>query len=295
MVNGLNKTINKLLDYSMSPYEFVDFVRSEKTFFLPHLRILLTKHASPYVRLCSAWALGDLRDKKSVPILKKAYKKEKEGNVRANIVWAIFRIEPSQIDLPLYKTFLLDSYFVIPLVALKRISGLFWLEGKINFLEYYYKFDNTLLKLEMLRNIRSFRFNRDINESLKNELYNVNDIYKIMGIIDAIGLTNQSSSADILMEYYSKNKNELLDNEPLTFHYISAMLSLTQSKGYESLHEIYIHSKSQLIKLKLIETLATVGGPKCLEALKDIYRTEKDPKIKNEIEKFINMIPITIN
>lgn len=293
--NKLNKVVDNLIDYSLSPYDFIDFIRKGKISAAPYLRKLIVEHKSPYVRLCSAWALGDIQDMKSVSLLKKVYKKEQDANVRANIVWALFRINPTQIDLSLYKTFLLDNYFVVPLISLKRINGLFWIEGKIDFLEFYNKFDNTLLKLEMLRNIRSFRFYKNINETLEKELYQSNNIYQRMELIKAIGLTNQGNSADILIEYYSKRKNELLNSESLAFQYVSAMLFLTQSKAYGSLYEIYVHFKSQLIRLKLIETLATVGGPKCLQVLKDIYQIEKDRKIKNEIQKFINVIPITIS
>lgn len=292
--NKFDKVVDNLINYSISPYEFIDFIRKEKFHAAPYLRKLIVKNASPYIRLCSAWALGDIQDMKSISILKNIYKKEQDVNVRANIVWALFMIDPARIDLSLYKIFLLDKYFVVPLISLKRINGLFWLEGKIDFLEFYNKFDNTLLKLEILRNIRSFRFPKGINKTFKKELYQSNNIYHKMELIKAIGLTNQSNSADILIEYYSKHKHELINNESLAFQYISAMLFLTQSKAHKSLSEIYVHSKSHLIRLKLIETLATVGGPKCLQALKDIYGIESDQKIRNEIQKFINIIPITL-
>lgn len=291
---GVEEIVQQLLNNSISPYDAVDLIRREQEQLAPSIRMLMVNHKSPYVRLCAAWSLGEIGDRDSVSLLKEAYEKEKEKNVRANIVWSLFMIDPNQIDLFLLQKFLIDNYFVIPLIALKKISRIPHLQGKIDFNEVYDKFNNILLKLEILRNIRSFLISKDINSSLKKELYESNDFPVQMGLIRAIGATSQIDSVDILIEYYYDHRNEILKNDSLAFQYVTAVLSLAQSKPYETLQEIYIAFKSKLIRWKTIEALASAGGPNCVDVLKIIYRLEDDIQLKEQIRKFVDIIPITL-
>jgi len=286
--------VQQLLDYSITPYEVIKLLRKDYSYMIPSIRNLVTTHDSPYIRLCAAWSLGEIGDKDSISMLKEAYKKENEDNVRTNIVWALFMIDPHQIDQLLFQTFVNDNYFLIPLVALKRISGMPKLQGVIDFWTIYEKSENILLKLEILRNIRCLRYPNDINKRLKKELYSSKNPHIKMGIIKAIGATNQIDSVDILIQYYNDSRSEILQSDLLAFEYVSAMQSLAQSKPYESLQEIYFHFQSGLIRWKIIETLATAGGPKCVEVLKVIHDKEKDLQLKEQIQKFIDIILITI-
>lgn len=286
--------VKQLLDYTITPYEVIQLLRKDYSYMIPQIRELVTTHSSPYIRLCAAWSLGEIGDEESISMLIEAYKKENEDNVRTNIVWALFMINPHQIDQLLFQTFVDDKYFLIPLVALKRISSLPKLQGILDFNTIYEKNNNILLKLEILRNIRSLRYPNNINERLKKELYSSKDSLLKMGIIKAIGATNQIDSVDILIQYYNDNKIEILKSEMLAFEYVSAMQSLVQSKPYRSLQEIYFHFQSGLIRWKIIETLATAGGPKCVDVLKVFLNKEGDAILKGQIQKFIDIILITI-
>lgn len=293
-VVNTKKLVNELLNYNISPYELVEFVKNGNKNLISSIRRLIVENSSPYVRLCAAWCVGELGDKNSISLLTKAYKEEKEDNVRANIAWALFMIDFTHIDLTLFQAFLRDDYFLIPLVALKRIASLPNLQGKIDFYEIYSKTTSTLLKLELLRNILCFSFSKNINVILKQELYESEDILIKMELINAIGLTNQLDSVNLLMQYYSERTSEILENELLAFQYVSATLSLVQSKPYAILQEIYLRHENRLIRWKIVESLASAGGPKCLQVLKTIYSLEDEEDLKKQIQKYIDIIPITV-
>ncbi|MEK7517086.1 MAG: HEAT repeat domain-containing protein [Patescibacteria group bacterium] len=291
----LEDLVDKLLNQSISVYDMVDYCKKHQEIATPALKELVSKHESPYVRLCSAWSLGEIADKSAIPILKEAYGTEDEVNARANMAWAQFMIDPHHIDEDQFDAFLLDKYYVIPLIALKRFSGLHDLQGKYDFLKYYSYHENILVRSELLRNIKSFTHATDINDTLRHELYTTEEPLLKSELINAIGATNHIDSVDILMDYYSEFKDEIANNETLAYSIVNAMLFLSQSRPYKILHEMYHTQKSKLVRWRIIETLASAGGPNSLTILKEINKSEADAELKSISQKFIALTKVTTN
>jgi hypothetical protein len=285
----------RLLDGAITPYDMADFCKENPDVVVDGLRASLTSHESPYVRLCSAWSLGEIGNPMDMPLLQHAYKLEGEDNVRTNIAWAQFMIDTEQIGEENFRDFLLDDYYVIPLVAVKRLSGMPHLAGKYDFSRYYEAQENQLVSLEMLRNIRSFQISEDINAKLGTELKGTENLLDKSALIKAIGATNQIDSMATLMDYYHEFKENILGNELLADAMVSAFLSLGQSDPYEILQEIYAGQTGQAIRWKIIESLAGGSGPRSLDVLRNIHGYERDPNIKDVVRSFIDMTRVTIS
>ena len=56
---------------------------------------------------------------------------------------------------------------------------------------------------------------------------------------------------------------------------------------------MYINHKSDVIRWKIIESLASSGGPNSLETLNKINDLEQDANLKKQISTFINSIVVT--
>lgn len=284
-----------LLNGTLSAYDMVNYCRDNPELVAEGLRASVISHESPYVRLCSAWSLGEIGNPEDLPLLQQAYAQEKEDNTRTNIAWAEFMVAPEQIDKEKFNEFLLDDYYVIPLVAVKRLSGIPHLVGEYEFSDYYDTQDNQLVRLEKLRNIRSFRIPKDINAKLDSELRTTEHILEKSEIIQAIGATNQVDSMGRLMNYYQECKGDILEDAMMSHAMVNAIFSLGQSDGYGIMHEIYQHQDSHIIRWKIVESLATAGGPKSLSVLRSIYDLEQDQTIKDTVKAFIDMTRITTN
>lgn len=291
----MDELIQKLLNNTLSPYEFIDIVKDNSGHFGSFLKQVGLFHSSPYIRLCSAWALGELRDKTAFTTLQRLFVLERENNARANIVWALFMINQKHITLPLFKKFLIDPYYLVTLIALKNITGLYWVEGKLDFTDLYNSNGNLLVKLELLRNIRSFKLQNNINQLLKHELLKTSNTFLKVSLIRAISMTKQVDSLDVLIDYYHHNKKEFQRDETLTYNFVSAIFFMYQSKPYPILFELYNNHKSLLIRWKIVETLASVGGPKCLDILTHLRDKENNEVLKKQMNDFIRNMFITVN
>lgn len=290
----MHKLISSLLNFSVSPYDFIQTIKKNNGKYARALRKNLISHSSAYIRLCCAWALGELQNRDSFILLKRAYLNELENNARANIVWALFWIDRQRITQSLFNKFLQDTYYLIPVIALKNIASLYRVEGKIDFLDLYNQADNVLVKLELLRNIRSFKLPSTINNLLLVELERATNVLLKTELVNALALTKRTDSLDILMNYYFTHKETFFRNENLAIHYVSALLSIGQSKPYMILSELYTHHKYSPVKWKIIELLVTAGGPRCIEVLKKLYGNETDPDLKAQIKNFIEITQITV-
>lgn len=296
LYDGVHEELQaRLLNGSITPYDMASFCKEHPDAVADGLRSSLISHKSPYVRLCSAWSLGEIGNSEDMPLLQHAYAQEDEDNVRTNIAWAQFMIDIDQIGEEHFRDFLLDDYYVIPLVAVKRLSGMPHLVGKYDFASYYDNQDNQLVSLEMLRNIRSFQIPEDINVKLGAELRTTDNMLDKSALIKAIGATNQIDSMEALMSYYYEFRSDVLGSELLADSMVSAFLSLGQSDAYEILQEIYANQFGQAIRWKIVESLAGGSGPRSLDVLRNIHSYEQDPNIKNTVQSFIDMTRVTVS
>ncbi len=283
----------QLLSGEITAYEMVRFSKENPEIVADGLRSALTSHESLYLRLCSAWSLGEIGNPEDLPLLKQLYSQEEEDNVRTNIVWAQFMIDAKQIDGEQFRAFLLDSYYVIPLVAVKRLSGMPHLVGRYDFYEYYENQENQLVHLEMLRNIRSFRMSEDVNAKLEAELRTTDHLLERSELVQAIGLSNQIDSMSILMNYYREFKYDIIGNELMAHSVVNAIFSLGQSDAHEILQEIYVSQSSHIIRWRIIESLAMAGGPYSLAALRNVHAYEQNRALKDAVRLFIDMMTVT--
>lgn len=292
---------SQLLKKNLSPYRAIDLIRLDPNKYSPELKRMLSSHNSPYIRLCCAWFLGEIQERTSVGLLMKSYTRETDENARSNIVWAIFSTDPQKVTYQLLKQFLTDEYFVVPLITIKNISVLHRFCGKLGFKEYYKIYDQqyskeggTLIKIEMLRNIRHFYYTEENAISfLEQELKHSNHILLRLGLIEALSLLNSPDSMDILIRYYYDHEIEFLTNSSLALQFVTAVANLFRSKPYQILENLYLKHDLFLIKLKIIEVLGSLGGPECLTVLKRIYEIETNSGLRTEIDRMANIIQLT--
>ena len=236
--------------------------------------------------------MGEIKENKCLKILVKKFNSEDDPNVRANIVRSLFFINSKSIPLSLFKKFINDKYYPIPLMAVKFISLSKNLHSRISFNKLYESTKNTIFKAELLRNIRFFSTKNSTLNLLFNDLVKDNQILKTE-IIEAIGLVNSPDSLDILIEYYEQKKDYFLKDLLLSDSLIRSVINLCQSKSYNILYQIYLVHKNFNLRKKIIEALITVGGPKSLEILNKLIKIEVNEQLKKLITtetKKVNII-----
>lgn len=291
---SIEKLIEKLSKEQISIYDAVEQVRLSPNFYKESLIKNLSNRNSPFSRLFCAWSLGQIRDQSDFSALKKAYFIETESNARANMVWAMFRINPKKISYSLLKSFLSDDYFLIRIIALKRLPFLSIHHRKLDFLEYYKKTNHLFEKIELLRDIVYFKYNdSQIIKHLRKKLIKTKTLALKLELINALGLVNLPLSLTVLIEYYKKNISEFETNSAIAFHFVSAVSTLCESKAFTLLESIYFKHKSLLIKLKIIEVLNVSGGPNSLKVLEKIEAKEENKQLLKYIKKLSQTLYIT--
>lgn len=291
---SLTQIIKNLEDHSISPYGMISYLIEDGSFSDLEILSQYKNHPSDYVRLCLAWYMGETRKKIFFVPLVQSYDSEKDDNVRANIVWALFSIDSNIIDISLFTKFLKDKYFLVSLIAIKRLNQVESINGKIKFRELYSKFDNTLIKNEILRKISYLSTVEEDLAAIENELYRTKDFMLKMELLKSIGELNKKNSTQLLLQYFEEEKENILQNEALAYKYVEAVQATTQSSPCHFLYLIYVQYSSQLLRIKIIETLSVAGGPECLKKLEEILTSEQDELLVNLLKKSISLITVTI-
>lgn len=290
----INQILQKVINKKITIYDAVNKIKIDPQPFLDDLRKSITNDSNYRLRLFSAWVLGEIKDKKSINILVRQYLQEKENNVRANIVRAIFFIDPSSLSLTMFKKLISDKYYPIPVMSVKFMAFNIKLHHKIKYIEIYNSTRNLLLKLEILRNIRFFVYrSKPTLEFLIKELKSKESQPLRSEIIEAIGLINSPDSLDYLLEYFNEKNAEFLVDPILADSLLKSIISLCQSKAYIILYKLYINHDIHIVKYKIIESLTIGGGPKSLQILNKIKEFEKDKYLLKFLIKQLKIIKIT--
>lgn len=268
--SSLDGLVTDILTHTLSLQQGIDAVRTNPAAHRHQLRTLVTSHASGIIRLWAVWALAEIQDRDSLALLKKAYFTETNPETRVNIVWALFVVDARHITLPLLRSFLNDSHFAVPMLCVRYIRGLHWLEHKINLVQTYKTTQNRAVRAELLKNIRSFAYDHTtINTFLAAELTLPYDTSYKATLLSAITASNQISSADILLDYYHNRRHEFHTNEQLALQLAESAHHLGRAKLYHALHDVYYAHQNPTIRDKIRETLLS-GGSCCYDLLRKI-------------------------
>ncbi|OGK24628.1 hypothetical protein A3A46_00735 [Candidatus Roizmanbacteria bacterium RIFCSPLOWO2_01_FULL_37_13] len=290
----MDELVIKLLKKEISIYQAIDRVRKLPNKYLKELRFFLQFHKKAYIRLFSAWAIGECKDKKSFDLLLKRYDMESDNNVRANIVRALLFIDPKKVPVKYIQKFLSDKYNSIQLTTLKFLSFNSHAQRKLNFLEHFYLLTDNFVRMELLRNLRFFLFDTEkICRFLYSELKKTPFIPLQVEIIKAIGLANSPNSLSYLIRYYENKKKVFSKNPLLSNGFVSAIATICQSKAYYVLRQLYSYNPDLLLRWKIMEATVAFGGPNALSILKEMIREETDPELKKTIEMQIKNTFIT--
>lgn len=285
--------IKKLLDKKISIYEAIDEVKKNPNLHLKNLRTYLSDNRA-YIRLFAAWSLGELKDQESFDKLIFVYQKEKDDNVKANIVRALYFIDPNLISLDFFRNLLINRYYPIVLMAIKFLPFNCNLHQKIEFESLYKINKNILIKTALLKNVRLFLFIKDrLINFLFEELKKEKNIILKAEIIKSISLLNDPVCLPRLMDYFNENKTLIEKNILLVYSFSEVMNNLCQSKAYDILYNLYLLDYGLIIKKEIIDSLICSGGHKCLKILKNILNIEHNQLLKKYILQNIRQIKIT--
>lgn len=290
--NNLQELIHLIVEKKISIYKALNIVRMTPKKYNVDLKKMMSQ-SNPYFRLFSAWAIGEIGDKNSFRFLSKFYLNEKDDNVRANIVRALFFIDPSKISYNALRRFLEDDYHTVKLIAVKFSVLCNHLYKKFCFEYYFRKIKYELVKFELLKNIVFFNYNSNsILSLLKNSLEEASSILLRVYLIQSVGKLNNPNCINILLNYYNKHRLVFKKNPLLAYVFSSAIVDLCVSRAYNELYELYCWHNNTLIKYKVIEALSSGGGPNSLLILKKIQETENNVILRNEISQQINSMKV---
>jgi len=246
---NIEKIIGDLFSKKLNIYDAIVKIKKSPNKYKTQLRKLLVIHKHPYIRLFCAWSLGEIEDTESFDLLTKQYYIEKDDNVRTNIVRALFLIKPYKFSQKNLKTFFLERYYPIPIMALKFFIFNKNFHNKINFLSIYTKLNDSFEKIELLRHIKLFKFKRKKLLTLfKKELEEEKNILIKSELILAIANLNDPNSLSTLISYYDMYKKDFTNSIFLAYAFVSGVNFLCQTKAYNILYSLYINYNEILLR-----------------------------------------------
>ncbi len=293
IVKNLNILKNRLTSGSITIYEAVDKVLESEAVYLPMLKKDLTTHKSPYFRLFAAWCIGKSSCRNCKRLLEDAYRAELNNNVRANIVWAYFRLRNENSNY--LKAFINDSYFLVRLTAIKNISRNYKFLDLALFLKLTNQDEHEIVRIETIRKTHFFSDEeRAVSKQLSRSLSISKSLVEIDSLIQAIGLIRDNSSLGVITNFYKKNKNLFFAHPELTLSLCKAINTNDESSAYNVLFDIYKSSRQTMIKYQVIETLSVCGGPNSYEVLSNITKIEKNKEVRKFAIKLQSCVELTL-
>jgi hypothetical protein len=290
----LHELFHQLAAQTLSPHQAIACVKGWKTMPTEALENAMVSQQSAYIRLCCAWILGEVQRITHPLRLIEAYHRERDGNVRANIVWALCRMHPESISPKFYHTLLSDDCYHIPLVALKYLAYCPALLGTLDFLPLYRQARHPLVQAELLRAIRTFREGDNDLLFLTAELKQTTNPWLVGELLLAIAAIHAPDSLSIILDYWNEHQDDFVASEYLAFQFATCCAALCQSHPCAALERLYLGHDSVTLRTKIIEALASAGGPDCLHILQVLESREHSPALQGLLRQAILMIDITI-
>lgn len=276
----------QLKNKSLTIYKAVDRILESSDEVIPQLQSEILNGNKPYYRLFAAWCLGKVDKSQSKDILEKAYLKENDNNVRANIAWAYLRQNKTRKNM--YTHFLTDRYFLIKLLALKRIGTHHILKPSISILGFLKEKEHPLVRIEAIRKSHFFIDDPAVMfEHIKDILFRSENVLEMEACLKAIGNSCNVYTLNVLIDFYNKKRSFINKFQNVAVAFCRAISDNNESAAYEILIEIYFEkSTSEFVKYCAIEALAVGGGPNSHEALLSIYKKERN----NNIRSFVKIL-----
>jgi hypothetical protein len=290
----LHELMDQLVAHTLSPHQAIACVKGWKTMPIEALEDAVVSQQSAYIRLCCAWILGEVQRVTHPLRLIEAYHRERDGNVRANIVWALSRMHPESISPEFYHTLLSDDCYHVPLVALRYLAYCPALLGTLDFLPLYQQTRHPLVQAELLRAIRTFREGDNDLLFLTAELKQTTNPWLVGDLLRAIAAMHEPDSLSIILDYWNEHQDDFMASENLAFQFATCCAALCQSRPSAELERLYLGHTCVTLRAKIIEALASAGGPDCLHILQALERHEHSPALQALLRQTILMIDITI-
>lgn len=289
----LNVLKNGLKNKSITIYDVVEKVLKQQKTLIPILKRDLTTDESAYFRLLAAWCIGKSDCQSCKKLLEKAYTKEPDNNVRANIVWAYFRLKYESAHFLI--KLLNDSYFLVRLVAIKNISKMHKFMDAALFGRLTNQSEHEIVRLETIRKAHFFLDEENqLPNILSKSLNNSKAVLEIDALIQAIGLMKSNTTIKVLTEYYKKNKDMFVTHQGLMISLCKAITTNDESSAYDILLDIYQSSKWRMTKYHVMETLSVCGGPYSFSVLSQILKIEQDSDLKIFATKLADSMELTL-
>lgn len=276
----------RLKNKSLTIYEAVDEILESSYGIIPQLQSEVLNGKKPYYRLFAAWCLGKVDKSQSTHVLERAYLKENDNNVRANVAWAYLRQSKAKKDM--YTHFLTDKYFLIKLLALKRIGTHRILKPSISILNFLKEDEHPLVRIEAIRKSQFFADDsKVVFKNIKDILFSSENVLEIEACLKAIGNSCNIYTLDALVSFYNKRIDMINKFQNVAVAFCRAISDNNESAAYKILIEIYFKKyTSEFVKYCAIEALAVGGGPNSHEALLKIYKKERNKNIR----KFVKIL-----
>lgn len=283
----------RLLCKSITIYEAIDKILKRQEDYLPIMKGDLTQHPSPYFRLLAAWCIGKSNCTNCELLLKRAYLWEPNNNVRANIVWAYFRLKYDSESMRV--KFLNDSYFLVRLITLKNYMRTYEdIDTKV-FRKLTRKHEHQAVRLETIRKSHLFSDPKHrIAKYISSTLYRSKDILEIDASIQTLGNMRNNATLKILTNFYTNKRNIVLKHPGLILSMSKAISANDESSAHDVLFDMYQNSRWIMIKYHIIETLSVCDGPDSLLILTKIREIERDKELKSFATKLISSMELTL-
>jgi hypothetical protein len=287
---------------SIDIYEALRKVQTAPALYRPILTRALATHKCLRVRVFAAWAIGLTGNAGDFALLTRRYQIE-NGNarLRTNLVWAIFRLAPDLVTSDQYRSFLNDPCYHVRLVAIRHVSLATEVHRKFHFRTEYEKLldesetwpdlAGELVRAELLRNVRSFVFNRDDLQWLCWRSLEVSEsAFTRAAILDAFAYMNLPESLTTLRRFFSQYRQRVLADPVLGYHFARAVATLCESRCADLLQTIYRFHRNPVVRCEVLQALASAGGPLHLKLLRQLSLREANPALQREIGRLMKLI-----
>lgn len=254
------------------------------------LHALVVEHPGPYVRLFAAWALGKLGAVDDLELLCSAYAAEENPDARANIAWALATTRADELTLSFYETLLRDAYRHVPLVALRYLAHRPAFVGRLDFVPTYEaaSFD-TLVKAELVRRLTAFRHDaREIASWIQERLEPESNEVLVAALLAALGSLPEHG-LKILMEYAETHRRELARSQILALEVATSFRNLCQSRAAPVLEWLFWTHTSLAVRWRIVEALASGGGPDAHRILRDIHGAGEGAELQPVVRESLEM------
>jgi hypothetical protein len=114
-----------------------------------------------------------------------------------------------------------------------------------------------------------------------------------MELMNAVALLNHPRSLEVLISHYQRHPDDFTREPALAHQFAVSVTRLGESRAFEILESLYLDHDDHALRWRVLEALATGGGPDSALALSRLSEREHRKDVRREIDRLLRMLPIT--